>query len=61
MNADGSGLTRLAATIGWDAPTWSPDGQTIAFGSAGSLYWVSADGSAMGVVVANGHSPAWRP
>jgi len=61
MDADGSGLEPLAATIGWDKRTWSPDGQTIAFGSAGSLYWVSADGSALGVVVANGHSPAWRP
>jgi Tol biopolymer transport system component len=61
MNADGSGLVALAATIGWDGATWSPDGQTIAFGSAGSLYWVSADRSALGVVVANGHSPAWRP
>jgi hypothetical protein len=61
MNADGSGLVALAATIGWDGATWSPDGQTIAFGSAGSLYWVSADGSALGVVVVNGHSPAWRP
>jgi TolB protein len=61
MNADGSGLGRIAATIGWDGATWSPDGQTIAFGSAGSIYWVAADRSALGVIVTNGHSPAWRP
>jgi TolB protein len=61
MSADGSGLQQLAATSGFARPTWSPDGRTITFGSGGSLYWVSVDGRAMGVVVANGHSPAWRP
>jgi TolB protein len=61
MNADGSGITQLAATVGWDGATWSPDGQIVAFGSGGSVYWVSADRSALGVIVANGHSPAWRP
>jgi len=61
VNADGSGLVQLAATSGFARPTWSSDGRTIAFGSGGSIHWINADGSARGVIVANGHSPAWRP
>jgi Tol biopolymer transport system component len=61
MNADGSGPTRLLATSGYAHPTWSLDGQVIAFGSPSGIEWVSADGSARGLIVANGHSPAWRP
>jgi hypothetical protein len=60
MNANGSNLVQLAATAGMGRPTWSPDGQKIAFASSGSIHWVSADGSAQGIIVANGHSPAWR-
>ena len=61
MNADGSGLTQLAATSGTAHPTWSPDGQVIAFASGGSIEWVSADGSRRGQIIADGSSPAWRP
>jgi dipeptidyl aminopeptidase/acylaminoacyl peptidase len=72
MSADGSGSTRLPATSGFLLPalsfqgelvhpTWSPDGQLIAFGSPNGIEWVSADGRARGLIVANGHSPAWRP
>ena len=67
VNADGSGLTRLAAAGGFAKPTWSPDGRTIAFSSSpcrdcdGSIRYVPADGGAGGVIVTPGHSPAWRP
>src|SRR5262245_35454339 len=50
VNADGSGLRRLARN-GWgdSAPAWSPDGQQIAFvnwrDSNLEIYAVSADGS----------------
>src|SRR5688572_7626764 len=47
MNADGTGLTPLG--MGFD-PTWSPDGQKIAFGFANTVetslvYVMNADGS----------------
>lgn len=61
MNADGTGLTTLASTRGDARPSWSPDGRTIAFASSGALYWIRADGSAKGMILTDGHSPAWRP
>jgi WD40 repeat protein len=63
MNADGSGLTTLT-TGSVSSPTWSPDGSMIAysvhFGPTAWIEWFSADGSKTGVIVADGHSPAWR-
>jgi Tol biopolymer transport system component len=52
---------RLAAASGFASPTWSPDGQVIAFASSNAIEWVSADGSQRGRIIADGHSPAWRP
>jgi Tol biopolymer transport system component len=61
INADGSGPVRLAATSGLARPTWSADGQVIAFASPTGIEWVNADGSQRGRIIADGHSPAWRP
>ena len=61
MNADGTGAVRLVAASGYAHPSWSPGGQVIAFGSANTIQWVSADGSQRGIIISNGHSPAWRP
>jgi TolB protein len=66
-NADGSELKILAQAGGFSRPTWSPDGSSIAFSiqacrtCAGSLRYVSTDGTKSGLIFSNGHSPAWRP
>jgi len=60
LNADGTGLMSLVDTIGDSRLAWSPDGQFVAFGTAGSIHWVRADGSESGVVIHDGHSPSWR-
>jgi Tol biopolymer transport system component len=61
MSADGSGIVGLTGASGFASPTWSPDGQVIAYASANAIEWVSADGSLRGRIIDNGHSPAWRP
>jgi WD40 repeat protein len=61
MNANGSGVTSLVATRGYARPTWSPDGSVIAFSSGGAVGWVRPPTSERGFIVADGHSPAWRP
>jgi Tol biopolymer transport system component len=61
MSAGGSGVVHLVATSGFANPTWSPDGQVIAFASPTGIEWVSVDGNQRGGIIADGHSPAWRP
>jgi WD40 repeat protein len=61
MNADGSGVTELAATRGYANPTWSTDGTVLAFSSGGMLSWVRPATKERGFIVDQGHSPAWRP
>ncbi|MEQ8671769.1 MAG: hypothetical protein RLP44_28590 [Aggregatilineales bacterium] len=47
MNADGSNVQVLTAGNGEHAPTWSPDGETIAYASRteNAIYLMDADGS----------------
>ena len=61
MSASGSGVVHLVATSGFASPTWSPDGQVIAYASSTGIEWVSGDGNQRGRIIADGHSPAWRP
>lgn len=66
MNRDGSGITVI--TYGGVAPetrtSWSGDGTTIAYtllnGSSKDVSWVSADGSATGIIITNGWDADWR-
>jgi Tol biopolymer transport system component len=67
MNADGSQLRTLAATRGFANPTWSPDGQTIAFANGcaddrcqSAVLYVTADGARKGVLIDGAQSPSWR-
>ena len=77
MNGDGSGLTRLTDSIGWDSqPRWSPDGQRIVFKSdrddpdpndddrIRNIYVINADGSGETMLTdsaTDNHTPRWSP
>jgi hypothetical protein len=67
VNPDGSGFRTIATGGSFAQPTWSPDGSTIAFAKsscrdcASAIHYVTRDGSASGLFVVDGHSPAWRP
>jgi hypothetical protein len=67
VNADGSGLKAIAQAGSYARPTWSPDGRWIAYGSSpcrgcqSSVRFAQADGGTEGLIVDDGHSPAWRP
>jgi Tol biopolymer transport system component len=66
VDADGSSerrLTELAPSAGFDAaPTWSPDGDQIAF-KRGSLWTMNADGTCESDLGVPGawESPSWQP
>ena len=61
LDMAGQNVVHVAVTSGYDRATWASDGQTIVFGSYGDIGWVRADGSARGIIVTDGHHPAWRP
>jgi TolB protein len=64
MNADGSGLRRLAPTSFDSKPVWSPDGATIAYVRNYDIWVMSADGSAQRRLTSGAGrdlSPSWSP
>jgi Tol biopolymer transport system component len=69
MNADGTDQTRLTNDPGFDfAPSWSPDGTKMAFGSDRDgdfeVYVMNSDGSSLAKITDNEYSdssPDWSP
>jgi len=65
MNPDGSGLTAIrSGAAAFTRTSWSGDGTRIAytslFGSRKDVSWVSADGSASGIIITNGWDADWK-
>ena len=69
MNADGSGQTRLTFNFFFDGnPTWSPDGERLAFQSREDgdhdIYVINVDGTGLAKLTDNDYAdvfPAWSP
>lgn len=69
MDADGSNQTRLTFNVTFDGnPTWSPDGQRLAFqsreGGDHEVYVINVDGSGLVQLTDNDYPdifPAWSP
>jgi len=65
MTSDGNGITAIiSGTAPKTRTSWSPDGTMIAYtslsGSRTDISWVSADGSASGIIVTNGWNADWQ-
>lgn len=65
MNRDGSGIaTIISGGILGTKISWSPDGTNIIYtslsGSRKDISWVSAEGSASGIIVTNGWNAEWQ-
>ncbi|HEX7847677.1 MAG TPA: hypothetical protein VF476_17880, partial [Chitinophagaceae bacterium] len=66
MNADGTGLRIIKAGIGISSDnaetrtSWSPDGKFITYTENNTIKWVAADGSASGIIIANGWDADWK-
>jgi Tol biopolymer transport system component len=62
INPDGSGTTVIVPNAAaWTTTSWSGDGNRIAYTSvSGDISWVSADGSARGIIVTNGWQADWQ-
>lgn len=60
MPAYGMGAGATSVTSG-HSPTWSPDGDRIAFARDGAIYTANIDGSGEQLLADSGSNPAWSP
>ncbi|MEP6951073.1 MAG: hypothetical protein ABI863_17425, partial [Ginsengibacter sp.] len=65
MNSNGSGITTIIpGGVPKTKISWAPDGTRIMYtslsGSGDDISWVSADGSASGIIVTNGWNADWQ-
>jgi TolB protein len=58
VNADGSGLRRLAQNA-FEGPTWSPDGRKLIFVRLPGLWVMNADGSGQRNLTRDGGAATW--
>jgi TolB protein len=67
VNADGTGKHRVTRPLALDfghAPSWSPDGRTLAFTGDGGIYTVHADGTRLRKLTGSpgaNYGPEWSP
>ncbi len=57
VNADGSGLRRLAQNATFDS--WSPDGRKLIIGRLNGLWVMNADGSGQRNLTGDGWAATW--
>ena len=57
VNADGSGLRRLAQNATFDS--WSPDGRKLIIGRLNGLWLMNADGSGQRNLTGDGWAATW--
>ena len=61
MDADGGNEVKLTEDPGYDAePSWSPDGNRIAFNRGHHIYVMDSDGGNL-TELSSGREPAWSP
>jgi Tol biopolymer transport system component len=61
ISSDGSGSRLIPGTGGVAEPTWSDDGERVAFSLAGDVYTAQADWSERRLAFESASGPSWSP